>query len=248
MTAQQRAALDALLEVPPGGRVSPLEEWRIAPVRASGPQMVKALHRVADIIGSDLSRVDIDASVTPRRQAELARWGMGADVAQLKRHGDQRRLATLAATAAHLEATAIDDALELLDLLVWTELIGAAKQEAAKEAVRAPEAVEGIGHLDGGGRGAAGGPQLGRGRRGPHLGGWAHWHTADRRCHSDYNRHSIRYRNLTCISTGVYESDTLSYSKNNSFRTDVLDAPAAESRGPRARRRPRLAGPRSDDG
>jgi len=136
LTAQQRAALDALLEVPPGGRVSPLEEWRTAPVRASGPQMVKALHRVADIIGSGLSRVDIDASVTPRRQAELARWGMGADVAQLKRHGDQRRLATLVATAAHLEATAIDDALELLDLLVWTELIGAAKQEAAKETVR----------------------------------------------------------------------------------------------------------------
>ena len=136
LTAQQRAALDALLEVPPGGRVSPLEQWRTAPVRASGPQMVKALHRVAGIIGSGLSRVDIDASVTPRRLAELARWGTGADVAQLKRHGDQRRLATLVATAAHLEATAIDDALELLDLLVWTELVGAAKQEATKETVR----------------------------------------------------------------------------------------------------------------
>lgn len=34
--------------------------------------------RVAEIIGSGLSRVELDASVTPRRLAELARYGMGA--------------------------------------------------------------------------------------------------------------------------------------------------------------------------
>ena len=101
-----------------------------------GPQMVKALHRVAEIIGSGLSRVELDASVTPRRLAELARYGMGADVAQLKRHGDARRMATLVATAAQLEATATDDALELLELLMATELIGTARQEANKETVK----------------------------------------------------------------------------------------------------------------
>ena len=79
---QQRAALDALLVVPPGGGVSELERWRTGAVRLSGPQMVKALHRVAEIIGSGLSRVELDASVTPRRLAELARYGMGADAAQ----------------------------------------------------------------------------------------------------------------------------------------------------------------------
>src|SRR5260370_30944716 len=95
--------------------------------------MVKALNRVAEIIGSGLSRVRLDASVTPRRLAELARYGMGADVAQLKRHGDQRRMATLVATVTQLEATATDDALELLELLMATELIGKARQEANKE-------------------------------------------------------------------------------------------------------------------
>ena len=54
---QQRAALEALLVVPPGGRVSELERWRTGPTRPSGPQMVKALHRVAEITGSGLSRV-----------------------------------------------------------------------------------------------------------------------------------------------------------------------------------------------
>src|SRR5271165_2517139 len=133
---QQRAALDALLVVPPGGRVSELERWRTGPARPSGPQMVKALHRVAEIIGSGLSRVELDASVTPRRLAELAWYGMSADVAQLKRHGDARRMATLVATAAQLEATATDDALELLELLMATELIGTARQEANKETVK----------------------------------------------------------------------------------------------------------------
>jgi TnpA family transposase len=136
LTGQQRAALDALLEVPPGSRVSELERWRAGPARASGPQMVRALNRVAEIIGSGLSRVQLDASVTPRRLAELARYGMGTDVAQLKRHGDQRRMATLVATVTQLEATATDDALELLELLMATELIGRARQEAGTETIR----------------------------------------------------------------------------------------------------------------
>jgi hypothetical protein len=127
LTDQERAALEALLVVPPGARVSPLEEWRTGPARASGPQMVKALHRVAEIIGSGLSRVELDASVTPRRLAELARYGMNANVAQLKRHGDERLMATMVATVTQLEATATDDALELLELFMSTELIGKAR-------------------------------------------------------------------------------------------------------------------------
>jgi hypothetical protein len=38
---QQRAALDALLVVPPGGRVSGLERRRTGPARPSGPQVVR---------------------------------------------------------------------------------------------------------------------------------------------------------------------------------------------------------------
>ena len=136
LTGEQRMALDALLVVAPAGRVSPLERWRTGPVRASGPQMVKALHRVAEIIGSGLSRVDIQAVVTPRRLGELARYEMGADVAQLKRHGQDRRMATLVATVAQLEATAVDDALDLLDLFMTTELIGKAHQDTDKQTIK----------------------------------------------------------------------------------------------------------------
>ena len=40
----------------------------------------------------------------PRRLAELARYGMTADAWLIRRHPDDRRLATLLATARHLEA------------------------------------------------------------------------------------------------------------------------------------------------
>ena len=41
---------------------------------------------------------------------------MSADAGLIRRHPDGRRLATLLATARHLEAKSVDDALELLDL------------------------------------------------------------------------------------------------------------------------------------
>src|SRR5260370_25186313 len=61
---------------------------------------------------------------------------MGTGAADLKRHGDQGGLATLVATVTQLEATATDDALELLELLMATELAGRARQEANKETVK----------------------------------------------------------------------------------------------------------------
>lgn len=49
---------------------------RTGPARASGPQMVKALSRVAEIISSGLPWVQLAVTVTPRRLGELARYGM----------------------------------------------------------------------------------------------------------------------------------------------------------------------------
>jgi Sodium/hydrogen exchanger family len=51
------------------------QRWRVSPARASGPQMVRALDRVAEIIGSALSRVQLDATVTRRRLTELPSTG-----------------------------------------------------------------------------------------------------------------------------------------------------------------------------
>ncbi|MFB9532636.1 hypothetical protein [Nonomuraea roseola] len=48
---------------------------------------------------------------------DLARYGLGARSAHLKRHPDERRIATLVAAVRRPETKTIDDALELLDLL-----------------------------------------------------------------------------------------------------------------------------------
>jgi len=62
--------------------------------------------------------------------------GMSADASQIGRHPDERRLATLLATVRYLEAKSVDDTLDLLDLLMTTELVGKAQTASDKEKVR----------------------------------------------------------------------------------------------------------------
>lgn len=132
----QLGKLDRLLDVPAGGRISDLERWRRAPVKASGPSMVKALDRVTEIGAVGLGAIDLDAVVPRRRVLELARYGLAGQAQQLRRHPESRKVATLLAAVVHLEAKAIDDALELLDLLMVTELVGKASKEADKQKLR----------------------------------------------------------------------------------------------------------------
>jgi len=137
LTPAQRYVLDQLLEVPPGSRVSDLERWRKGPPpRGSGPAIIKALDQVAEIAALGLADLGVEALVPPRRLGELAKYGMSADASQIRRHPDGRRLATLLATVRHLEAKSVDDTLELLDLLMTTELVGRAQTASDKEKVR----------------------------------------------------------------------------------------------------------------
>ena len=68
-----------------------------------------------------------------RRVVYLARHGMAARAQALRRLGDDRRLATLVATVAYLEGRAVDDCLELLDLLMTTDLLSKAEKAAGDE-------------------------------------------------------------------------------------------------------------------
>ena len=78
---------------------------------------------------------------------------MSARAAQLKKHPPARRLATLLATARHLQTKTIDDTLELLDLFVVTKLFGKTRREADKRKVR-HHPNQGLGPAGIGGRGA----------------------------------------------------------------------------------------------
>ena len=78
----------------------------------------------------------IEALVPPRRLAELARYGMTASASLIRRHPEARRIATLLATVRHLEAKSVDDALEMLDLLMSAELVGRARTASDKDKAR----------------------------------------------------------------------------------------------------------------
>ena len=86
--------------------------------------------------GLGIAELGAEELVPPRRLAELAKYGMSADASQIRRHPDGRRLATLLATVRFLEAKSVDDTLELLDLLMATELLNKAQTAANKEMVR----------------------------------------------------------------------------------------------------------------
>ncbi|MED7930465.1 DUF4158 domain-containing protein [Nonomuraea sp. LP-02] len=110
--------LEMLLEMPEGRRSSDLERWRKGPAAPSGRNLEKALELAAEILGVGLGAMPLPLEVPHRRMVGLARYGMQATATALRRHGPSRQLATLLATVIYLEGKAVDDCLEMLDLLV----------------------------------------------------------------------------------------------------------------------------------
>lgn len=127
----QEAGLRAILEVPEDGRFSTLECWRHGPRSVTGRGMVAALERVTEVGALGMGGVDLEA-VPARRLAQLGRYGLSAKAPALRRHPRERQVATVAATVRTLEATAVDDALELFDVLMGNVLAGRAVRETSK--------------------------------------------------------------------------------------------------------------------
>ena len=117
LTPAQQAALEALLTVPPGQRLTRLEVLRTAPTRVSAPALVAALRRVDDIRALGVGGLSLH-DLPEARLARLARHAQGAWGQTLLRMGEERRLATLLVFAQSLERTATDDILDLFDGLM----------------------------------------------------------------------------------------------------------------------------------
>lgn len=132
---EQERALAATLEVPEKARVSRLDGWRHGPRAVTGKGMVSALERVGEVAALGMRHLDLEA-VPPRRLAALGRYGMAAKAPALRRHPRARRTATLVATMRLLEGRAVDDALELFDVLMTHVLAGRAEREARAEKLR----------------------------------------------------------------------------------------------------------------
>ena len=105
---------------------------RVGPVRVSGPELDRALQRVAAVRMLGAGAVDLSGLPAARVRA-LARYGLGAKAQSLRRLAEPRRTATLVATVAALEADSVDDALDLFDLLMATKVLGPSRRAAAAE-------------------------------------------------------------------------------------------------------------------
>ncbi|GAB7101975.1 hypothetical protein JCM4814A_02890 [Streptomyces phaeofaciens JCM 4814] len=120
--------LVATLVRPDGTRFSELERLRRPPTRTTGTAFARALERVEEIVAFGLGRVRLN-KIPPNRLAVLARYGLGSKAAGLERASEPKRTAMLTAVMRHLEAKAIDEALDLFQVLMATRLISAAKHE-----------------------------------------------------------------------------------------------------------------------
>ncbi len=116
ITDAQRTRLEELLTVPPQDRSSWLDKLRTGPVRISGPALVQAIRRLQTVRDLDIKLST--TGVPPSRLASLARFAGTAKVTAISRLPPVRRLATLVAFVHCLEATAQDDVIEVLDMLL----------------------------------------------------------------------------------------------------------------------------------
>ena len=122
------------LRAVPGERKSQLERLRTGPTRRSAPELVRALGRV-DEIRSLAIDVSVSARLPRSRVLELARFAATAKVTAIERMGKERRAATLVALVSTLEATAQDDALDVLDI-VLTDIFSEASKAGIKARLR----------------------------------------------------------------------------------------------------------------
>lgn len=131
---EARSKLETLLSASEGGYQSLLDRLRKGPYRRSAPELVRSLDRVEEI-----RRLGIDPFMAHRvptgRLHALARFANTAKVNVIRRLPESRRLATLVAFASNLEATALDDALDLLDILI-TEIFSGAARASDKSRLR----------------------------------------------------------------------------------------------------------------
>ncbi|MGW6483970.1 Tn3 family transposase [Streptomyces sp. NPDC055059] len=120
------------LKTPEGSRFSELERLRRPPTRTTGTAFARALERVDEIGAFQLGRLKL-SQIPPNRMAALARYALGSKAALLERASEPKRTAMLTAVMRHLEAKAIDEALDLFQVLMATRLLSAAKRKTEKE-------------------------------------------------------------------------------------------------------------------
>ncbi|WP_281204126.1 hypothetical protein [Streptomyces sp. Isolate_45] len=132
-----RQTMRDLLKVPDGKRISGLERLRTPPMRVSGSAMTAALERAGEVQG--LGARLVPTAVLPAvRLSGLARYGMGSKTPTLREleESESRKTATLLATVQHLETATVEDAPDLLDVLMSSRLLSRTERVGKQEKLK----------------------------------------------------------------------------------------------------------------
>jgi len=133
-SAKQIENLEALIVVEEKVRATPLEQLRKSPTRKSAPSLVNALNRLVTIRALGINRLDV-GKIPPIRFKALSKTAFTLRAQAIARMSTERRIATLVAWAYVMEAIAIDDALDVLNLLV-KDILAKSQTDGKKNRLR----------------------------------------------------------------------------------------------------------------
>ena len=131
---KQCTRLDDLLQITDNSRTTYLDRLRRSPTRRSAPALVGALNRLVEVRAIGVSTLSLSA-IPPSQLKVLARTASSVRAQAIARMPQQRRTATLLAFVRVLEATATDDVIDLLDLLIG-DLLATSKRRGEQERLR----------------------------------------------------------------------------------------------------------------
>jgi TnpA family transposase len=140
LSPTQRVALASLLVRPKRSKTSRFEALRQAPISISAQGLLGALERVERIRNVGVREVDL-SGFPEQRLERLTRIGMNAKAQALDRMNPNRQLAVLLVTVSRLEASALDDALTILDSL-FTDVFNRAERQDLAQRVEALPTLE----------------------------------------------------------------------------------------------------------
>lgn len=133
-TSEQTAKLETLLQVPEGTRTSRFDRYRKGPVTISGPAFNEAVGRYKELKAFGMHELDF-TGIPPVRLKNIARHAGMISMHKIARMPERKRTAILVAFARAYETIALDEALDVLDLLI-THIAGEAKKLGQKKRLR----------------------------------------------------------------------------------------------------------------
>lgn len=133
-TEKQKEQLETLLEIPKGERISFFDRYRKGPITISSIAFNAAIERYLQLKSFDLQNLDFK-HIPPVRLKNLARQAGVISMFKIARMPKDKRISILTAFVKTYEIMALDDAIDILDLLI-TGIAGEAKKLGKKKRLR----------------------------------------------------------------------------------------------------------------